>query len=65
MSVTTSVGETESETIPNSIGKGSFVAALVSSLNIGCAVKEQRTHNKNLVLKPKLTYLTRQYLEDE
>ena len=40
VSVTTSVGETDSEIVPNSIGQGSFGAALTSSLNIGCTVKE-------------------------
>ena len=40
VSVTTSVRETDREIIPNSIGQGSFGAALASSLNIGCAVNE-------------------------
>ena len=40
ISVKTSVGETETATIPNSIGQGSVGAALVSSLNIGDAMAE-------------------------
>ena len=38
--MTTPTGESESEIIPNSIGQGSFGAALASSLNIECALKE-------------------------
>ena len=38
ISVITSVGETKSENITDSIGQGSFGAALASTLNIGCAV---------------------------
>ena len=38
ISVLTPLGETEQATIMNSIGQGSFGAALASSLNIGCGV---------------------------
>ena len=38
ISVKTSVGDTEERTILDSIGQGSAGAALVSSLNIGCAI---------------------------
>ena len=38
--VRTSVGESESRLIKNSLGQGSFGAALASSLNIGCAIKD-------------------------
>ena len=34
-----SVGESKTEIIKNSVGQGSFGAALASSLNIGCAVQ--------------------------
>ena len=40
ISVKTSVGESDTETIPNSIGQGSVGAALVSSLNIGNSMAE-------------------------
>ena len=40
ISVNTSVGETDQATIWDSIGQGSVGAALVSSLNIGVAIKE-------------------------
>ena len=36
----TSVGESKTETIKNSVGQGSFGAALASSLNIGCTVQD-------------------------
>ena len=39
ISVKTSVGESESKSISDSIGQGSMGAALVSSLNIGCSMK--------------------------
>ena len=40
ISVKTSVGETETYLVSNSIGQGMFRAALASSLNIGCALEE-------------------------
>ena len=40
IAVRTSLGESKTEIIKNSVGQGSFVAALVSSINIGCAVKD-------------------------
>ena len=40
ISVRTSVGESYFSTITNSLGQGSFGAALASSLNIGCAVED-------------------------
>ena len=43
ISVKTSVGETDKATIFDSIGQGSVGAALVSSLNIGVAIKETFT----------------------
>ena len=33
------MGESKTETVKNSVGQGSFGAALASSLNIGCAVQ--------------------------
>ena len=38
--VKTSVGESEANLIVNSLGQGSFGAALASSINIGCAIKD-------------------------
>jgi len=40
ISVKTSVGESDSNLIKNSLGQGSFRAALAYSLNIGCAIKD-------------------------
>ena len=40
IAVKTSVGESETELIKNSVGQGSFGAALASSINIGCAVQD-------------------------
>ena len=40
ISIRTSVGESESKLIKNSLGQGSFGAALASSLNIGWAIKD-------------------------
>ena len=40
ISVKTSVGESDSAIVPNTIGQGSVGAALVSSLNIGTAMDE-------------------------
>ena len=40
ISVKTSVGESDRAPIFDSVGQGSFGAALVSSLNIGCAIEE-------------------------
>ena len=39
ISVRTSVGESDTKLVHNSIGQGMFGAALASSLNIGCALK--------------------------
>ena len=36
----TSVGETRSKKVKNSLGQGMFGAALASSLNIGCAIED-------------------------
>ena len=38
--VRTSVGESDSKLIKNSLGQGSFGAALASSINIGCAIQD-------------------------
>ena len=38
IAVKTSVGESKTEVVKNSVGQGSFRAALASCLNIGCAV---------------------------
>ena len=38
ISILKPLGETDGATLINGIGQGSFAAALVSSLNIGCAV---------------------------
>ena len=40
ISVRTSVGETRSKRVKNSLGQGMFGAALASSLNIGCAIED-------------------------
>ena len=40
ISVRTSVGESDFSTVTNSLGQGSFGAALASSLNMGCAVED-------------------------
>ena len=40
ISILTPVGETDSATIINGIGQGSFAAALASSINIGSVVHE-------------------------
>ena len=40
IAVKTSVGESKTEVIKNSVGQGSFGAALASSINIGCAVQD-------------------------
>ena len=40
ISVKTSVGESKTAPIKDSVGQGSFGAGLVSSLNIGCAVDD-------------------------
>ena len=40
IAVRTSVGESKTEIVKNSVGQGSFGAALASSLNIGCAVQD-------------------------
>ena len=45
ISVKTSVGESATATIPNTIGQGSVGAALVSSLNIGSAIAETFAKN--------------------
>ena len=54
ISVRTSVGESDSKLIKNSLGQGSFGAALASSLNIGCAVKDtfQETSSTNIGTLP-------------
>ena len=40
ISVRTSVGDSRSERIYDSVGQGQVGAALVSSLNIGCAIED-------------------------
>ena len=40
ITVRTSVGESETKLVKNSVGQGSFGAALASSLNIGSAIKD-------------------------
>ena len=44
ISILTPVGETDSATIMNGIGQGSFAAAIASSINIGSAVHEITTN---------------------
>ena len=39
ISILTPLGKTAGASIMNSIGQGSFAAALASSLNIGCGVE--------------------------
>ena len=50
----TSVGESDSKLIKNSLGQGSFGAALASSLNIGCAIQDtfQETCSTNIGTLP-------------
>ena len=52
ISVKTSVGESKTAQIKDSVGKGSFAAALVSSLNMGSAIadKFQEESSANLGL---------------
>ena len=38
--VKTSVGESDAKLVKNSLGQGSFGAALASSINIGCAIQD-------------------------
>ena len=54
ISVRTLVGESESKLIKNSLGQGFFGAALASSLNIGCAIKDtfQETSSTNIGTLP-------------
>jgi hypothetical protein len=54
ISVRTSVGESDSKLIKNSLGQGSFGAALASSLNIGCSIKDtfQETCSTNIGTLP-------------
>ena len=54
ISVRTSVGESESKLIKNSLGQGSFGAALASSLNIGCAIQDtfRETSSTNIGTLP-------------
>ena len=40
ISVKTSVGESRSKKVKNSLGQGTFGAALASTLNIGCAIDD-------------------------
>ena len=40
IAVRTSVGESKTEIVKNSVGQGSLGAALASSINIGCAVQD-------------------------
>ena len=48
--VLTSVGETDSVLVKNSIGQGGMGAALASSLNIGCAVAETfKSHSSSSI----------------
>ena len=47
IAVRTSVGESETEIVKNSVGQGSFGAALASSLNIGCAVQDAMKGKKS------------------
>ena len=52
IAVRTSVGESKTELIKNSMGQGSFGAALASSINIGCAIQDTL---KNKKLPPLVT----------
>ena len=47
IAVRTSVGESKTEIIKNSVGQGSFGAALASSINIGCAIQDTLKNKKN------------------
>ena len=47
IAVRTSVGESKTELIKNSVGQGSFGAALASSINIGCAIQDTLKNKKN------------------
>ena len=46
LAVRTSVGESKTELIKNSVGQGSFCAALASSINIGCAIQDTLKNKK-------------------
>ena len=50
IAVRTSVGESKKEVVKNSVGQGSFRAALASSLNIGCAVQDTFKWNKSALI---------------
>ena len=53
IAVRTSVGESKTELIKNSVGQGSFGAALASSINIGCAIQDTlKNKNKRLHWSP-------------
>ena len=41
IAVRTSVGESKTELVKNSVGQGSFGAALASSINIGCIERKE------------------------
>ena len=47
IAVRTSVGESKTEIIKNSMGQGSFGAALASSINIDCAIQDTLKNKKN------------------
>ena len=46
IAVRTSVEESKTELIKNSVGQGSFGAALASSINIGCAIQDNIKNKK-------------------
>ena len=50
IAVRTPVGESKTETLKNSVGQGSFGAALASSLNIGCAVQDALKGKKSTLI---------------
>ena len=50
ISVKTSVGESKSKIVKDSIGQGSGGASLVSSLNLGCALEETFENNPSTAI---------------
>ena len=66
ISVKTSVGESKTAPIDDSIGQGSFSAALSSSLNIGCAIasKLEDDNSQHRPIIVNCSHLTRRYIKN-
>ena len=63
ISVRTSEGESATYRVKNSLGQGMFGAALASSLNIGCALKE--TFRRNPSTRLGLMHLNSLIMQDD